>query len=243
MEPERDRGSARRFPEGCSDAVPRRGRAPHLRRDDHRLALAPAGARRHLRRQAGPLDCSARRWPTASSVSALAGKREFMELGGLEHDRPRVFLLSTTHGGETHALAACRRRYGSTVDEPVTEHLPSTSALSLRAGIEATVVARHGLQAAGAGGGPALLPGLHHAGTPRGRPSQAFRSLFLQETIRSRPPGAFAGGQLQPTAPRRSPRRWRPSTARWRSIAGCWRTGSSTTCTAAPSKLVYRAYN
>ena len=41
------------------------------------------------------------------SVSALAGKREFMRLGDLDHyDKPRVFLLSTTHGGETHALAA-----------------------------------------------------------------------------------------------------------------------------------------
>src|SRR5580704_17418009 len=40
------------------------------------------------------------------AVAALAGKREIMELGGLEHDRPRVFLLSTTHGAETHALAA-----------------------------------------------------------------------------------------------------------------------------------------
>jgi len=40
------------------------------------------------------------------SVSALAGKREFMELGGLHHDKERVFLISTTHGGETHGLAA-----------------------------------------------------------------------------------------------------------------------------------------
>ena len=40
------------------------------------------------------------------SVSALVGKREYMELGGLYHDRERVFLLSTTHGAETHALAA-----------------------------------------------------------------------------------------------------------------------------------------
>ena len=41
------------------------------------------------------------------SVSALAGRREFMRLGSLRHvDRPRVFLLSTTHGAQTHALAA-----------------------------------------------------------------------------------------------------------------------------------------
>ncbi len=40
------------------------------------------------------------------SVSALTGQREFMKLGGLEHKEERVFLLSTTHGGETHCLAA-----------------------------------------------------------------------------------------------------------------------------------------
>jgi glutamate-1-semialdehyde 2,1-aminomutase len=40
------------------------------------------------------------------SVSALAGKKEFMELGGLHHNKERVFLISTTHGGETHGLAA-----------------------------------------------------------------------------------------------------------------------------------------
>src|SRR5439155_17254436 len=40
------------------------------------------------------------------SVSALVGRREIMELGGLRHSKPRVFLLSTTHGGETHAIAA-----------------------------------------------------------------------------------------------------------------------------------------
>jgi glutamate-1-semialdehyde 2,1-aminomutase len=40
------------------------------------------------------------------AIAALAGKREIMRLGGLDHDQPRVFLLSTTHGAETHALAA-----------------------------------------------------------------------------------------------------------------------------------------
>ena len=40
------------------------------------------------------------------SVSALAGKRELMEAGGLNTDDPRVFLLSTTHGAEATGLAA-----------------------------------------------------------------------------------------------------------------------------------------
>ncbi len=41
-------------------------------------------------------------------ISALAGRRELMELGGLNTDRDRVFLLSTTHGAETTGLAAFR---------------------------------------------------------------------------------------------------------------------------------------
>ena len=40
------------------------------------------------------------------SISALTGDREIMRLGGLDHDKERVFLLSSTHGGETHSFAA-----------------------------------------------------------------------------------------------------------------------------------------
>jgi glutamate-1-semialdehyde 2,1-aminomutase len=42
------------------------------------------------------------------SFSLLAGKRELMELGGLHHDKKRVFLLSQTHSSETIGLAACK---------------------------------------------------------------------------------------------------------------------------------------
>src|SRR5262249_28984490 len=40
------------------------------------------------------------------ALSALAGRRELMELGGLQHGQERVFLLSTTHGAEHAGLAA-----------------------------------------------------------------------------------------------------------------------------------------
>ena len=40
------------------------------------------------------------------SVAALGGKRELMELGGLSHDKERVFLISTTHGAEMSSLGA-----------------------------------------------------------------------------------------------------------------------------------------
>lgn len=40
------------------------------------------------------------------STCMLAGKRDIMRLGGIDHDKERVFLISTTHGAETHALRA-----------------------------------------------------------------------------------------------------------------------------------------
>lgn len=43
------------------------------------------------------------------SFCALAGRAAIMDQGGIRQaDRPRVFLLSSTHGGEAHALAAAR---------------------------------------------------------------------------------------------------------------------------------------
>ena len=58
------------------------------------------------------------------AVSALAGKREIMRLGGLDHDQPRVFLLSTTHGAETHALAAALETIRIYRQHPVVEDRP-----------------------------------------------------------------------------------------------------------------------
>lgn len=43
------------------------------------------------------------------SFCALAGRADVMELGGIrQKERPRVFLLSSTHGGEAHVLAAAK---------------------------------------------------------------------------------------------------------------------------------------
>ena len=42
------------------------------------------------------------------SFCALTGKKEIMELGGIKNTgQEKVFLISSTHGGETHAMAAC----------------------------------------------------------------------------------------------------------------------------------------
>ena len=52
------------------------------------------------------------------SFSLLAGRKDIMELGGLRHGKPRVFLLSQTHSSETVGLAACLANARGVVKEP-----------------------------------------------------------------------------------------------------------------------------
>lgn len=60
------------------------------------------------------------------SFSALVGKKEIMQLGGIDHDQPRVFLLSSTNGGETHSLAAAKATISFIKDNNVNELLWDT---------------------------------------------------------------------------------------------------------------------
>jgi glutamate-1-semialdehyde 2,1-aminomutase len=128
------------------------------------------------------LACFGKALANGFSVSALAGRREIMRLGGLDHvDRPRVFLLSTTHGGETHALAAAIATMSIYAQEPVIEHLYRQGA-ALRAGIEAAARALgigHSFRVVGR---DCCLA--YATLDPSGKPSQPLRTLFLQETIR-----------------------------------------------------------
>lgn len=62
----------------------------------------------HLRGVYPDLACFGKAYANGYSFSFLAGKRELMQLGGLKHDKRRVFLLSQTHTSETTGLAACR---------------------------------------------------------------------------------------------------------------------------------------
>jgi len=57
------------------------------------------------------------------SVAVLVGRKDIMELGGLEHDKPRTFLLSTTHGAETHSLAAALATIREFKEHNVIEHI------------------------------------------------------------------------------------------------------------------------
>ncbi|MFC4001650.1 glutamate-1-semialdehyde 2,1-aminomutase [Prauserella oleivorans] len=122
------------------------------------------------------------------AVSALAGKREFMEQGGLRADRERVFLLSTTHGAETHALAAAM----SVLDTYVSEHISARLhdlGERLAAGVrEVTAgmgVADHVVVRGRASN-------LVFATLDENlRPSQAYRTLFLRQLV--------SGGVLGPS--------------------------------------------
>jgi glutamate-1-semialdehyde 2,1-aminomutase len=115
------------------------------------------------------------------ALSAIAGRRELMQLGGMDHDKERVFLLSTTHGAETHAMAAAIATMKVYREEPVTEHL-HRQGRRLRTGIEQSI-ARHGLQGhfSCVGRDCCLLFGTSDRDR---KPSQAFRALFMQEMIR-----------------------------------------------------------
>lgn len=128
------------------------------------------------------LSCFGKALANGFSVSALAGKREIMRLGGLGHsDRPRVFLLSTTHGAETHALAAAIATMQIYEREPVIEHL-SRCGERLRTEV-GQLAAKHRLTEFFKLLGRSsclLFATLDQAGVP----SQGFRSLFMQEMAR-----------------------------------------------------------
>jgi glutamate-1-semialdehyde 2,1-aminomutase len=134
------------------------------------------------------LSCFGKAMGNGFSVSALAGRREIMELGGIRHSGARVFLLSTTHGAEYPALAAALATMDVYRREPVIEHLYRAGE-RLRSGVE-QAVATHDLA--------------HHfkmVGRPCNllfatldgdrKPSQPFRTLFLQELVK--------GGVLAPS--------------------------------------------
>jgi glutamate-1-semialdehyde 2,1-aminomutase len=127
------------------------------------------------------LSCFGKAVANGFSVSALCGKREIMRLGSRERSQDNVFLLSTTHGAEVPSLAAavCTMQVYRT--EPVIEHL-WRQGRRLIAGIRAVVAARKLDGYFDLSGIPCNL--LYATLGPDRRPSQSFRTLFLQETIR-----------------------------------------------------------
>ena len=127
------------------------------------------------------LSCWGKAMANGFPLSALAGKREYMELGGLRTEEDRVFLLSTTHGAETSALAAFRAVvHAYRTQNPI--------GLMEAAGRQLSTEITAAVRDAGLDyyvevlGRPSCL--LFATRGPDGQPSQAYRTLFLQELLR-----------------------------------------------------------
>jgi glutamate-1-semialdehyde 2,1-aminomutase len=114
------------------------------------------------------------------SVSALVGRRDILELGGLNHSQPRVFLLSATHGAETHELAAAIATISELKDRDAIAHIWKMGAM-LQDGFN-TTAREMGVEQWLSLDGPACSPYLTARDTS-GLPSLPLRTLFLQETI------------------------------------------------------------
>ncbi|MFE0024070.1 glutamate-1-semialdehyde 2,1-aminomutase [Amycolatopsis sp. NPDC059021] len=114
------------------------------------------------------------------AVSALAGRRELMELGGLRDTRDRVFLLSTTHGAETHSLAAAIAVFDTYAEEGITARLHTLGgrlATGVREVAESMGVGEHVLVRGRASN--LVFATLDE----RLKPSQPYRTLFLRQLL------------------------------------------------------------
>ncbi len=114
------------------------------------------------------------------SVSALTGRRELMERGGLNSGKERVFLLSTTHGAEVHSLAAALATMRFYDAHDVTDVLHARGARlaeKVAAAARSAGLERH-FQLRGR-----ACSLLYSTRDEHGQPSQEFRTLFLQETL------------------------------------------------------------
>ncbi|MEU1204913.1 glutamate-1-semialdehyde 2,1-aminomutase [Nocardia sp. NPDC005825] len=139
-----------------------------------------AGGAQQLYGVVPDLSCWGKAMANGFPLSALAGKREYMELGGLRTDADRVFLLSTTHGPETASLAAFRAVVEAYRDgDPVARMEASGRRLAAAVNaIAADLGIADQLEVAGR---PSCLVFLTR--DPEGVPSQPFRTLFLQELL------------------------------------------------------------
>jgi glutamate-1-semialdehyde 2,1-aminomutase len=116
------------------------------------------------------------------SLSAILGKRDYMERGGIRHGGERVFFLSTTNGPEQSALAAARATIAFYRRHDVIGHLARVGQQVID-GV-AAAAGRHGLDGrVSAASDFACRPLLRFLG-PDGAPSMDYRTLFIQEMVR-----------------------------------------------------------
>jgi spore coat polysaccharide biosynthesis protein SpsF len=115
------------------------------------------------------------------SFCALTGTREVMDQGSiLNTGEEKVFLISTTHGGETHGLAAAIACIDFHEKNPVIEHLHKTGDRIIE--LSNQLITKHQLnqyiQIVPCNWMPAFV-----FRDKEGQISQGFRTLFMQEMI------------------------------------------------------------
>lgn len=127
------------------------------------------------------LSCWGKAMGNGFPLSALAGKREYMELGGLRTDRERVFLLSTTHGPERGSLAAFRAVVEEYAHNDPIARMEHAGRL-LVDGVQAAVCEEGLADYVQLAGRPSCLTYITRDSDKT--PSQAYRTLFLQELLK-----------------------------------------------------------
>jgi glutamate-1-semialdehyde 2,1-aminomutase len=117
------------------------------------------------------------------SVSAIAGKREFMKVGSIKNTgAERTFLLSTTHGAEMPGLAAYLEIIKIYKEKDVINHLWNYGKC-LFDGIR-EIAKNHGIQSHFTMEGSAIS--MNYVTRDKdSKVSNAFRTLFSQEMIKS----------------------------------------------------------
>lgn len=116
------------------------------------------------------------------SFCCLTGKKEVMELGGIRQEgKEKLFLISTTHGGETCSMAAALATMDVFQKEPVLQHNQKMGDLFIHGSKE--IIASHGLSSS--------IKNLQfnwHASLGyfdlQGQNSFGLRTLFHQEMIK-----------------------------------------------------------
>ncbi len=127
------------------------------------------------------------------SFCALTGIKEVMEIGGIKREgKPKLFLVSTTHGGETHSIAAGLATIDVFEKEPVIPHNHAIGDYFIKGVNE--ILNRKSLQDYFQLTGFNWSVGLIVKNMNK-EPDMFFRTLFMQEMIRR---GILYQGILSP---------------------------------------------
>ena len=174
------------------------------------------------------------------SACALSGRRELMALGGSQTSGRRMFLVSTTHGAESTALAAMM----ATLDIFVRDRVIASNwkrGASLKERVNALIKA-HGLEGNLAVAGYPCLPVVVWRGLPEARAAE-WRTLLFQELARR---GVLTQGMLYPTPSHDESVIDETVTAfdgALSTVAAAWSTGSACGALEGPAiKPVFRRY-